>query len=252
MGSLILENLQKTFGPQKVLRGLDLEIPLGKITVIIGGSGTGKSVLLKHIVGLLKPDVGRILLDGVDVNELDGEELKKVRKRFGFLFQDAALFDSMDVFENVAFPLREHTTHDEAKITEIVKRKLEQVKLKDIEHKFPSELSGGMRKRVGLARATVLDPEIVLYDEPTTGLDPVTSRAIDDLIVETQQHLNATSIVISHDIPSTLRIANIIAMLHDGKIVAKGTPKEILDSTNPIVKSFLEPVLTQIQTGSKG
>ena len=245
--SLILKNLHKAFGPQKVLRGVDLEIEFGKITVIIGGSGSGKSVLLKHIVGLLKPDSGQILLDGVDVNELRREELRTVRKRFGFLFQDAALFDSMNVFENVAFPIREHSTHSAEKIAEIVKRKLEQVKLKDIERKFPSELSGGMRKRVGLARATALDPEIVLYDEPTTGLDPVTSRAIDDLIVETQQDLKATSVVISHDIPSTLRIANNIAMLHDGKIVAQGTPKEILNSTNPIVKSFLEPVLSQIK-----
>jgi len=252
MGSLILQNLHKAFGPQKVLQGVDLEIPLGQITVIIGGSGTGKSVLLKHLVGLLKPDSGKILLDGIDVNELEGESLKTVRKRFGFLFQDAALFDSMDVFENIAFPLREHTKHDDKKIAEIVKNKLAQVKLKNVEHKYPSELSGGMRKRVGLARATALDPEIVLYDEPTTGLDPVTTRAIDDMIVETQQELNATSIVISHDIPSTLRIANIIAMLHDGKIVAKGTPKEILDSSNPIVKSFLEPVMSQISKGSSG
>jgi len=250
--SLVLKNLQKAFGPQKVLQGLDLEIPLGKITVIIGGSGSGKSVLLKHIVGLLKPDSGQILLDGVDVNALGREDLRTLRKKFGFLFQDAALFDSMDVFDNVAFPIREHTDFDEKKIAEIVKRKLEQVKLKNIEHKFPAELSGGMRKRVGLARATALDPEIVLYDEPTTGLDPITSRAIDDLIVETQLNLNATSIVISHDIHSTLRIANIIAMLHDGKIVAKGTPKEILDNPNPIIRSFLEPVLSQIQIGSKG
>jgi phospholipid/cholesterol/gamma-HCH transport system ATP-binding protein len=219
--------------------------------VIVGGSGTGKSVLLKHLVGLLRPDAGEIWLDGQDVNELEGEDLKRVRKQFGFLFQDAALFDSMNVFENVAFPIREHTTYSEEKIAQIVKTKLSQVKLKDVEHKMPSELSGGMRKRVGLARAIAIDPQIVLYDEPTTGLDPVTTRAIDDLIVETQQTLRATSIVISHDIPSTLRIANHIAMLHDGRIVAKGTPQEILDSELPVVKSFLEPVLSQVKSGTR-
>ncbi len=245
--SIYIQDLHKAFGPQKVLRGLDLEIPLGEITVIIGGSGTGKSVLLKHMVGLLKPDSGKIFIDGRDVNALEGEELKSIRKRFGFLFQDAALFDSMNVFENVAFPIREHTDYKEEKIAQIVKTKLLQVKLKDVEHKFASELSGGMRKRVGLARAIALDPEIVLYDEPTTGLDPVTTRAIDDLIVETNQSLKATSIVISHDIPSTLRIANNIAMLHEGRIVAKGSPKEILENSNPVVKSFLEPVLNQIK-----
>lgn len=246
-GSLIIKDLHKAFGPQKVLRGLDLEIPLGGITVIIGGSGSGKSVLLKHMVGLMRPDSGEILLNGVDINILEGEELKKARMRFGFLFQDAALFDSMNVYENIAFPLREHRKNfSEAQIAEIVKTRLARVKLKDIEHKYPSELSGGMRKRVGLARATVLDPEIVLYDEPTTGLDPVTTRAIDDLIVETQQSLDATGIVISHDIPSSLRIANRIAMLHDGKIVAQGTPKEIMSNQHPVVQAFLEPVMSRL------
>ena len=182
-GNLSIHDLHKAFGPQHVLRGLDLDLALGQITVIIGGSGTGKSVLLKHIVGLLKPDSGKILLDGIDINQLGGDELKEVRKRFGFLFQDAALFDSMNVFENIAFPLREHSKHSEEKIESIVRSKLMQVKLKDVEHKFPSELSGGMRKRVGLARAIALDPEIVLYDEPTTVLDLITTRAIYDLIV---------------------------------------------------------------------
>lgn len=249
---LELVSLKKSFGKQQVLRGLNLKIHPGEITVIIGGSGQGKSVLLKHMVGLLYPDSGEILIDGKDMCTMDTEELRRVRMRFGLLFQDAALFDSMNVFENIAFPLREHTAYDEPTIHRIVKRKLEDIRLPGIELKFPSELSGGMRKRVGLARATVLNPEIILYDEPTTGLDPITTQAIDDLIVETQQSLKGTTIIISHDIPSTLRIANKIAMLHDGKIVAEGTPEEIIQSEMPIVQEFFNPVLKNLRMmGSK-
>ena len=244
---LEIRNLKKSFGDHEVLKGLSLNIPSGKITVIIGGSGTGKSVLLKHIIGLIEPDEGQILLDGESLYEMTSETLKKQRMRFGMLFQDAALFDSMTVYENIAFPLIEHTDWSEAEVTRVVKHKLEQIRLPGIEEKFPSELSGGMRKRVVLARATALEPEIVLYDEPTTGLDPVTSKAIDDLIVQTQNNLkNATSIIISHDIPSTLRIANQVAMLHDGRIVEVGSPKDILHSKNPIVREFLDPVIDQI------
>ncbi|TVQ78797.1 MAG: ABC transporter ATP-binding protein [Bradymonadales bacterium] len=245
---LEIKGLEKKFGSLHVLKGLDLEIPLGQITVIIGGSGTGKSVLLKHIVGLIKPDRGQVLLDKRDLNQLGGEALKRERMRFGLLFQDAALFDSMSVFENIAFPLREHRSDlAEAEVVELVKRKLLQVKLPGIEEKYPSELSGGMRKRVGLARATVLDPEIMLYDEPTTGLDPITTKAIDELIVQTQQDLDATSVIISHDIQSTLRIANRIAMLHDGKIVASGSPREFLESEHKVVRDFLTPALERIE-----
>lgn len=240
---LEIRNLRKAFKTQQVLRGLNLKMDRDQIVVIIGGSGTGKSVLLKHIVGLIKPDEGQILVEGKDINALDGEELKKERMKFGLLFQDAALFDSMTVYENVSFPLREHRDYTEKQIREIVRHKLDEVQLGNVENKYPSELSGGMRKRVGLARATALDPQIMLYDEPTTGLDPQTTQAVDDLIVATQARLHGLSVIISHDIPSTLRIANQIAMLHDGKIVEKGTPEEILKSENPVVQSFLEPVL---------
>jgi phospholipid/cholesterol/gamma-HCH transport system ATP-binding protein len=244
---LQIRNLKKAFRTQEVLRGINLDIEFGKITVIIGGSGTGKSVLLKHIIGLIEPDEGTIFLDGRDLCKLEKKELKKERMRFGMLFQDAALFDSMTVYENISFPLREHGDYSEKEIQEIVKIKLKQVRLPGIESKYPSELSGGMRKRVGLARAIAMDPQIVLYDEPTTGLDPQTTRAIDDLIVETQRSLkNGTSIIISHDIPSTLRIANKIAMLHDGKIVETGSPEEILNCKNEVVQTFLEPALMRM------
>jgi len=246
---LQIQNLKKSFGDQQVLKGVNLDIPLGETTVIIGGSGTGKSVLLKHIIGLLKPDEGQVLLEGKDLNKLSPDELKRQRMRFGMLFQDAALFDSMNVYDNIAFPLREHTNYTKERIEYIVKRKLDQIRLPGIEYKYPSELSGGMRKRVGLARATSLQPEIVLYDEPTTGLDPITALAIDELIVRTQTALKATSIIISHDIHSTLRIANHVAMLHDGKIVAVGSPKEIVNNPNPVIQEFLRPVLDQDNFG---
>jgi phospholipid/cholesterol/gamma-HCH transport system ATP-binding protein len=249
---LELKGLQKSFGELQVLRGLNLKIPLGEILVIIGGSGTGKSVLLKHLVGLIRPDAGQILLDGRDLNQMDSEALKRERMRFGLLFQDAALFDSMNVYDNISFPLREHRKElSEKEIAAIVRKKLAQVKLEGIEEKFPSELSGGMRKRVGLARATAMSPEIMLYDEPTTGLDPITTKAIDDLIVRMQQELKATSIIISHDIQSTLRIANRIAMLHDGKIVESGSPREFLESQNPIVQNFLGPALERIKVNGE-
>jgi len=236
-----IRNLHRHFGPQHVLKGVNLEIPRGQITVIIGGSGCGKSVLLKHLIGLMTPDSGEILIEGRNVFELTGSEIKSVRTKMGMLFQDAALFDSLNVYENIAFPLREHTDFDEDRIGRLVAEKLKAVGLSGIELKTPSELSGGMRKRVGLARAIVLNPDIILYDEPTTGLDPVMSRAIDDLIVDTQHSLQGTTIIISHDIRATLRIANKVAMLHDGRIVAEGTPDEILNSKNPIVRSFIKP-----------
>lgn len=240
---LAIRDLQRSFGSQRVLKGVNLNIQRGLITVIIGGSGCGKSVMLKHIIGLMRPDFGKILLEGVDLFSLNREELKNARTRFGMLFQDAALFDSMNVYENIAFPIREHRpTMPEDAIAELVAEKLKQVGLPGVERKMPSELSGGMRKRVGLARAIVLNPEIILYDEPTTGLDPVMSKAIDDLIVSTHQHTEATTIIISHDIRATIRIANKVAMLHDGRIVAEGTPQQMVASREPIVRDFIQPV----------
>lgn len=237
---LEIRNLNKSFNSQHVLRGVNLKIPKNQITIIIGASGCGKSVLLKHIIGLLRPDEGHIYMEGHDLFGMTPDELKRMRTRFGMLFQDAALFDSMNVYENIAFPLREHRDYPEDRIAGLVREKLNQVGLDGIENKMPSELSGGMRKRVGLARAIVLNPEIILYDEPTTGLDPLMSRAIDDLIVQTQEHLQGTTIIISHDIRATLRIANNVAMLHHGKIVAFGSPEDLLKSDNPAVCSFLD------------
>lgn len=229
----------KSFKGQKVLDNLDLKIEPEKITVIIGRSGGGKSVLLKHIIGLIKPDSGRVLVDGIDTAKLNDKELNEIRKVFGMLFQDAALFDSMTVGENVAFPLKEHTKLSKKEIDEIVEEKLLQVDLKNVTHKMPSELSGGMRKRVGLARAIALNPKIVLFDEPTTGLDPIMCEGIDNLVINTQRHTKATFVVISHDIRSTFKIAHKVAMLYEGKIIEIGTPEEIRSSNNPVIKRFI-------------
>ncbi|MCF8067576.1 MAG: ABC transporter ATP-binding protein [Desulfobacterales bacterium] len=235
-----LKKIKKSFNGQKVLDDIDLTIEPGKITVIIGQSGGGKSVLLKHMIGLIRPDSGKIMIDGVDTTTLGEKELNEVRKKFGMLFQDAALFDSMNVGDNVAFPLKEHTKLKGREIKAIVEKKLLQVGLKDVTHKMPSELSGGMRKRVGLARALALDPKIILFDEPTTGLDPIMCDAVDKLIVKTQQETGATCIVISHDIDSTFRIAHTVAMLYHGKIIEKGTPEEVKATGNPVVRQFIE------------
>jgi phospholipid/cholesterol/gamma-HCH transport system ATP-binding protein len=233
-------NLHKSFGAQQVLRGIDLKIPDAKVTVIIGGSGSGKTVLLRHIIGLLHPDRGSVVIDGINIHALPRDELSDFRKRFGMLFQNAALFDSLTVFDNVAFPLVEHRRmRDREAIRAIVDEKLALVGLSDISHKMPSELSGGMRKRVGLARAIALDPEIILYDEPTTGLDPITTVAIDNLILSMQQRLGVTSVVISHDVDSAFRIADQIAMIAGGRIVASGAPDEVRHSEMPLVQEFL-------------
>ncbi|HOK07052.1 MAG TPA: ABC transporter ATP-binding protein [Syntrophales bacterium] len=232
-------DIHKSFGRQKVLDGVDLDIEAGKTTVIIGRSGGGKSVLLKHIIGLLKPDRGQILVEGVDITKLNDRDLNEIRKKFGMLFQEAALFDSMTVGDNVAFPLREHARMSEAEIREIVADRLRAVGLSGVEAKMPSELSGGMRKRVGLARAIAMRPRIVLFDEPTTGLDPVMTEAINQLIIDTQRNYDLTCVVISHDIQSIFRIGHRIAMLYEGKIVASGTPDEIRASQNPVVRQFL-------------
>lgn len=235
-----LADIHKSFGGNVVLDGLNLFIEKGEVTVVIGQSGGGKSVLLKHIIGLLRPDSGRVEIDGNDITTFNDRQLNEIRKRFGMLFQEAALFDSMTVSQNVAFPLVEHTKLTKREIEEIVSEKLSHVGLKGAEDKMPSELSGGMKKRVGLARAIALEPEIILFDEPTTGLDPIIAGAIDQLIIDIQRRLNVTCVVISHDIESTFKIAHKIAMLLEGKIIEYGTPEEIKGSSNPALKQFLE------------
>ena len=234
-----LIDVHKSFGKHRVLTGLNLSIEDGKTTVIIGRSGGGKSVLLKHIIGLIKPDQGQVLVDGVDMARLNDRELNEIRKKFGMLFQEAALFDSMTVGENVAFPLWEHARLKEKEIREIVSDRLRAVGLSGVEEKMPSELSGGMRKRVGLARAIALRPQIVLFDEPTTGLDPVMTEAINHLIMETQENFHLTCVVISHDLQSIFRIGHKIAMLYEGVIIAQGTPEDIRASRDPVIKQFL-------------
>ena len=234
-----LIDIHKSFGSQKVLDGLNLTIEDGRTTVIIGKSGGGKSVLLKHMIGLLKPDSGRVIVDGVDITRLGDKELNEVRKKFGMLFQEAALFDSMNVEENVAFPLREHTKKKDSEIREIVRERLSAVGLPGVEKKMPSELSGGMRKRVGLARALAMQPRIILFDEPTTGLDPVMTEAINELIIRTQKNFDVTCVVISHDVGSIFKIGHTIAMLYEGKIVEYGAPEEIRKSENPVMHQFL-------------
>jgi phospholipid/cholesterol/gamma-HCH transport system ATP-binding protein len=232
-------DLHKSFGMQKVLDGVDLEIEKGKITVIIGKSGGGKSVLLKHLIGLIKPDKGSIWINGIEITKLKEKELNEIRIKFGMLFQEAALFDSMDVFDNIAFPLREHTKKAEKEIEKIVENKLKQVGLLRFGDKMPAELSGGMRKRVGLARALALDPETILFDEPTSALDPIISLTILELIKETQTYLNKTYVVISHDLMGMFRIADKVAFLSEGKIIEYGTPYEIRKSKNEVTMEFL-------------
>ena len=234
-----VKNLTKSFGSQKVLDGVNLEIERGQTTVIIGKSGGGKSVLMKHLIGLMKPDSGEIWVDGVEITLLSEKKLNEVRKRCGMLFQEAALFDSMTVYDNVAFPLREHRHPSEREVQQVVEERLKQVGLLGFGDRMPSELSGGMKKRVGLARALVLDPEIILFDEPTSALDPVIALTIDDLIKETQMRLKKTYVVISHDIAGMLRIADKVAMLADGKIVAFGTPYEVRRVDHPAVVEFI-------------
>lgn len=234
-----LIDIHKSFGRQKVLDGLNLTIEDGMTTIIIGRSGGGKSVLLKHMIGLLKPERGQVVVDGIDIARMNDKNLNEVRKKFGMLFQEAALFDSMNVLENVAFPLREHTRKKDAEIREIVRARLRDVGLSGIEDKMPSELSGGMKKRVGLARALAIEPQIILFDEPTTGLDPIMTEAIDTLIFDTQRKFNLTCVVISHDIKSIFTVAHRVAMLYEGKIIAQGTPEEMKKSDNPVIKQFL-------------
>lgn len=239
MGTIIeFKNVVKKFGSQTVLDNVSCKIESGKTTVIIGPSGTGKSVFIKLLVGLLKPDSGSIMVAGKDITTISEKELMETRKKFGMLFQDGALFDSLNVMDNVAFPLQQHTKKSKAEIEKIVNSKLAQVGLPNVAHKLPSELSGGMRKRVGFARAVALDPDIVLFDEPHSGLDPVMSDSIDDLIIKMKKELGSTFIVISHDIAGTFKIADYIGMLYKSKLIAFGEKEKIKNSDNPVLQQF--------------
>ena len=235
-----IRNLSKSFDDHKVLDRVNLFIPTGQTMVIIGRSGCGKSVLLKHIIGLMKPDEGSVSIDGVDVTQLSGQSLDKLRMKFGMLFQGAALFDSMTVEGNVGFPLREHTTMTSPAIRQRVQECLQLVGLAQVDDLMPSELSGGMRKRVGLARAIAMNPEIILYDEPTTGIDPIMGDVINDLIIALRDRLKATSVVVTHDMRSAYKVADRIAMLYNGSIVDTGSPSAIQQSSNPIVQQFIK------------
>ncbi|TVQ90151.1 MAG: ATP-binding cassette domain-containing protein [Deltaproteobacteria bacterium] len=234
-------DVHKAFGTFKVLRGLNLAIPEGKITAIIGRSGTGKSVTIKHVMGLLRPDRGRIWVGPDELTAMPDRRLRAVRNRFGLVFQNAALFDSMTVFENVAFPLVEHGRDSRAQVRKKVGQLLAQVGLSGSDDKVPSELSGGMRKRVGLARALIRDPAFLFYDEPTTGLDPILAAAMDELIVQTQNaRPGITSVVISHDMSAVLRTADKICMIVDGVVLHQGPPSYFVQSTDPLVRQFVE------------
>jgi len=235
-----IRELRKRFGDKEVLKGVNLDIEAGSTVVILGASGSGKSVLMKHMIGLMRPDSGQVIVDGEDIGPMSERELQHARMKFGMVFQQAALFDSMTVFENVAFPLREH--HRQMGLPEITERvgeKLAAVGLTGTESQFPSELSGGMRKRVGLARGLILDPKIVLYDEPTTGLDPLTTDDVDEMILEARAAFAVTSVVISHDIASAFKVATKLAFLYHGEIIAEGNQDELRAHPNEHVREFL-------------
>lgn len=234
-----LRGIEKELGGKPVLRGLDLKVEAGRTMVIVGPSGTGKSVTLQHILGLLKPDCGEVLVDGEDIQRVRGKRLDALREKFGVLFQSGALINWMTVFDNVALPLMEKTDMSYAEIRAAVQEQLDMLELRDVEDKMPSELSGGMRKRVGLARAIIRHPSIVLYDEPTSGLDPVLSRSIDRLIRDLQRRLQVTSVVVTHDLVSAFAVGDDIAMLHEGRIVATGAPDEFFQSRHPFVQEFI-------------
>jgi len=236
-----IKDLHKKFGNKEILRGVNLDIKKGKCTAIFGLSGGGKSTIIKHIVGLLKPTSGQIFFNNIDITKLDDSELRKIRHDLGFLFQSGALFDSMNVFENVAFPLREHTNKSEDEIKKEVMENLTLVGLdaKRVAYLNPDELSGGMRKRVGLARTIILKPQVLLYDEPTSGLDPITSDLISQMIISIQKSTNTTSILISHDIKETFKTADYFAMLWDGKIIEYGDEDHFKNSSSSLVQKFL-------------
>ena len=241
-----LVGIEKSFGTQKVLKGVNLDIYEGKTTIIVGESGQGKSVILKHILGLLRPDRGQVFVAGHDVTTLRKKDLNRIRSLFGVLFQGSALFDSLTVFENVALPLRERTKLPEEEVTRQVMEKLEMMDLVGSEHKYPAQISGGMKKRVGLARALQLNPKIVLFDEPTTGLDPTKTEEIYELFYQTQARLGFTAIIVSHDIPKIFKLADFIAILHDGIIQECLPPDGLQHSTNPFIRTFIESTMGSI------
>ena len=251
-----IRGVHKTFGEHHVLRGVDLDIERGRINIVIGGSGQGKSVLMKHLMGLLKPDAGQILVDGQDIVPLKDVELGVLRRKFGMVFQYAALFDSLNVVENIAFPLIERykLSRDEimTRVRELLTR-LDLGHITGLEQKFPAELSGGQRKRVGLARALIDRPQILLYDEPTTGLDPVATKNVDDMILRASRDFGVTSVVISHDMASTFRIADRLSMLYDGKILVSGTPAELIHAPYPPLQEFISMAgLSRETVGAEG
>ncbi len=235
-----IRNLKKSFNGKAVLRNIDLDIPKSQSHIIIGRSGSGKSVLLKHIIGLIRPEGGQIFVDGEEICGLSNHDLYRVRRKFGMLFQGAALFDSMTVEANIALGVREHRMFSESEIKKLVAERLEMVGLPGIQNMRPAELSGGMKKRVGLARALMMNPEFVLFDEPTTGLDPIMADAINDLIIYCTKQLRVTSIVVTHDMVSAYKVGDLISMLHDGEMIFTGTPDEVRHTTNPVVKQFVE------------
>jgi phospholipid/cholesterol/gamma-HCH transport system ATP-binding protein len=239
MAMIEIVDVHKSFGAFHVLQGVNLRVEKGESMTVIGGSGSGKSVLIKHIIGLLFPDRGQIIIDGQDLNKLDEYGLNDLRMKFGMLFQGAALFDSLTVWENVGFALKQHTKLSDKEIRKMATEKLALVGLKDVEDKMPADLSGGMKKRVGLARAIAMDASIILYDEPTTGLDPINADAINDLIVDLRKKLGVTSVTITHDMQSAYKISDRIAMLYKGSIQEVGTPEQIKNTTNPIVRQFI-------------
>ena len=244
-------NLCKSFEDNIVLENLNLNIQKGETMVIIGRSGCGKSVLLKHIIGIMRPDSGQVVIDDVDITRLDQKQLNDFRMKFGMLFQGSALFDSLTVGGNVGFALYEHTNLSASQIRKRIKECLAHVGLTGIEQLKPAELSGGMKKRVGLARAIAVNPEIIMYDEPTTGVDPIMGDSVNDLIVELHDKLNITSIAVTHDMVSAYKIANRIAMLYEGKIIETGTPDEIKNTKNPVVKQFITGAATGPITSKK-
>jgi len=233
-------DLHKTFRDQTVLKGINLELETGKVTTIIGGSGSGKTVLLKHLNALLRPDRGSVLVDGEDITRLGDRDLNEIRRKFGVLFQGAALLDSMTLYDNVAFPLREKSRLTESEIQKRVEERLAQVGLAGMGYKYPAEVSGGMKKRAGLARALAMEPEIVLFDEPTTGLDPVLGKSIHELIRKMHATFGFTGVIVSHDIPEVFKISDRVAMLANGVIVEAGATEEFLGSRNPVVRQFLQ------------